>query len=121
MRDCLSLFTEAECCVGEAASEACWEPCYCVLLQDEQTLTAYRSEDMAVSTFFPKSLSDSAGFIYPEAFFFSLFHDVGRDVSRKTRGTDLHRRRGICFLSQVYFSQCARFVDAIRSLYVRVI
>ncbi|XP_071628513.1 ras GTPase-activating protein raskol isoform X6 [Temnothorax longispinosus] len=39
---------EAECCVGEAASEACWEPCYCVLLQDEQTLTAYRSEDMAL-------------------------------------------------------------------------
>lgn len=41
--------TEADCCVGEAAGEACWEPCYCVLLQDEQTLTAYRSEDMAVS------------------------------------------------------------------------
>ncbi|KAK9304901.1 hypothetical protein QLX08_003853 [Tetragonisca angustula] len=39
---------EAECCVGEAAGEACWEPCYCVLLQDEQTLTAYRSEDMAL-------------------------------------------------------------------------
>ncbi|XP_048259993.1 ras GTPase-activating protein raskol isoform X10 [Bombus terrestris] len=39
---------EAECCVGEAAAEACWEPCYCVLLQDEQTLTAYRSEDMAL-------------------------------------------------------------------------
>ncbi|XP_072744017.1 ras GTPase-activating protein raskol isoform X8 [Anoplolepis gracilipes] len=39
---------EAECCIGEAASEACWEPCYCVLLQDEQTLTAYRSEDMAL-------------------------------------------------------------------------
>ncbi|EFN88798.1 hypothetical protein EAI_13041 [Harpegnathos saltator] len=49
-------YCEAECCVGEAASEACWEPCYCVLLQDEQTLTAYRSEDMArrevlISTF----------------------------------------------------------------------
>lgn len=44
-------FAEAECCVGETASEACWEPCYCVLLQDEQTLTAYRSEDMAVSIF----------------------------------------------------------------------
>ncbi|XP_011329978.1 probable Ras GTPase-activating protein isoform X3 [Ooceraea biroi] len=41
-------YCEAECCVGEAASEACWEPCYCVLLQDEQTLTAYRSEDMAL-------------------------------------------------------------------------
>ncbi|XP_071628518.1 ras GTPase-activating protein raskol isoform X10 [Temnothorax longispinosus] len=41
-------YDEAECCVGEAASEACWEPCYCVLLQDEQTLTAYRSEDMAL-------------------------------------------------------------------------
>ncbi|KAK2575000.1 hypothetical protein KPH14_008754 [Odynerus spinipes] len=39
---------EAECCAGEAAGEACWEPCYCVLLQDEQTLTAYRSEDMAL-------------------------------------------------------------------------
>ncbi|XP_048259987.1 ras GTPase-activating protein raskol isoform X3 [Bombus terrestris] len=41
-------YCEAECCVGEAAAEACWEPCYCVLLQDEQTLTAYRSEDMAL-------------------------------------------------------------------------
>ncbi|KOC60489.1 putative Ras GTPase-activating protein [Habropoda laboriosa] len=41
-------YCEAECCVGEAAGEACWEPCYCVLLQDEQTLTAYRSEDMAL-------------------------------------------------------------------------
>ncbi|XP_018392412.1 PREDICTED: uncharacterized protein LOC108771588 [Cyphomyrmex costatus] len=41
-------YCEAECCVGETASEACWEPCYCVLLQDEQTLTAYRSEDMAL-------------------------------------------------------------------------
>ncbi|XP_015109076.1 probable Ras GTPase-activating protein isoform X5 [Diachasma alloeum] len=39
---------EADCCVGEASGEACWEPCYCVLLQDEQTLTAYRSEDMAI-------------------------------------------------------------------------
>ena len=27
-----------------------WEPHFCVLLQDEQTLTAYRSEEMAVST-----------------------------------------------------------------------
>ncbi|XP_011254298.1 probable Ras GTPase-activating protein isoform X5 [Camponotus floridanus] len=41
-------YCEAECCIGEAANEACWEPCYCVLLQDEQTLTAYRSEDMAL-------------------------------------------------------------------------
>ncbi|KAG7209218.1 hypothetical protein KM043_015345 [Ampulex compressa] len=41
-------YCEAECCVGESAGEACWEPCYCVLLQDEQTLTAYRSEDMAL-------------------------------------------------------------------------
>ncbi|XP_036138505.1 ras GTPase-activating protein raskol isoform X4 [Monomorium pharaonis] len=41
-------YCEAECCVGETTSEACWEPCYCVLLQDEQTLTAYRSEDMAL-------------------------------------------------------------------------
>ncbi|XP_063972506.1 ras GTPase-activating protein raskol isoform X6 [Diachasmimorpha longicaudata] len=39
---------EADCCVGETSEEACWEPCYCVLLQDEQTLTAYRSEDMAL-------------------------------------------------------------------------
>ncbi|XP_066596017.1 ras GTPase-activating protein raskol isoform X5 [Prorops nasuta] len=38
---------EADCCIGEAG-EVCWEPCYCVLLQDEQTLTAYRSEDMAL-------------------------------------------------------------------------
>ncbi|XP_017887082.1 probable Ras GTPase-activating protein isoform X5 [Ceratina calcarata] len=44
----LAHYCEAECCVGEAAGEACWEPCYCVLLQDEQTLTAYRSEDMAL-------------------------------------------------------------------------
>lgn len=62
-------FAEAECCVGEAASEACWEPCYCVLLQDEQTLTAYRSEDMAVSVFFTKSLSD---FLRIYAFFLPL-------------------------------------------------
>ena len=27
-----------------------WEPHFCVLLQDEQTLTAYRSEELAVST-----------------------------------------------------------------------
>ncbi|XP_024947249.1 probable Ras GTPase-activating protein isoform X6 [Cephus cinctus] len=40
--------SEADCCVGESNAEACWEPCYCVLLQDEQTLTAYRSEDMAL-------------------------------------------------------------------------
>lgn len=52
-----SSFPEAECCVGEATGEACWEPCYCVLLQDEQTLTAYRSEDMAVSTLSPSILS----------------------------------------------------------------
>lgn len=51
-----SSFPEAECCVGEATGEACWEPCYCVLLQDEQTLTAYRSEDMAVSTLSPSPL-----------------------------------------------------------------
>lgn len=51
-----SSFPEAECCVGEATGEACWEPCYCVLLQDEQTLTAYRSEDMAVSTLSPSIL-----------------------------------------------------------------
>ncbi|XP_037081929.1 ras GTPase-activating protein raskol-like, partial [Pollicipes pollicipes] len=25
-----------------------WEPYFCVLLQDEQTLTAYRSEEMAI-------------------------------------------------------------------------
>ncbi|XP_043276483.1 disabled homolog 2-interacting protein isoform X4 [Venturia canescens] len=46
--DLLVHYCEADCCVGEAAGEACWEPCYCVLLQDEQTLTAYRSEDMAL-------------------------------------------------------------------------
>lgn len=26
-----------------------WEPFFCVLLQDEQTLTAYRSEELSVS------------------------------------------------------------------------
>jgi hypothetical protein len=26
-----------------------WEPYFCVLLQDEQTLTAYRSEELSVS------------------------------------------------------------------------
>lgn len=26
-----------------------WEPYFCVLLQDEQTFTAYRSEDLSVS------------------------------------------------------------------------
>ncbi|XP_032452988.1 probable Ras GTPase-activating protein isoform X4 [Nasonia vitripennis] len=41
-------YCEADCCVGDPSDEACWEPCYCVLLQDEQTLTAYRSEDMAL-------------------------------------------------------------------------
>lgn len=66
-------FAEAECCVGEAASEACWEPCYCVLLQDEQTLTAYRSEDMAVSRFYRESLSDSPGFIHPSCFLSFFF------------------------------------------------
>lgn len=31
-----------------------WEPFFCVLLQDEQTLTAYRSEELSVNThFFP--------------------------------------------------------------------
>ncbi|CAB0039620.1 unnamed protein product, partial [Trichogramma brassicae] len=33
--------------VSDPTDDACWEPCYCVLLQDEQTLTCYRSEDMA--------------------------------------------------------------------------
>lgn len=28
-----------------------WEPYFCVLLQDEQTLTAYRSEELSVNTF----------------------------------------------------------------------
>ncbi|KOX69119.1 hypothetical protein WN51_06177 [Melipona quadrifasciata] len=50
---------QAECCVGEAAGEACWEPCYCVLLQDEQTLTAYRSEDMAVRPFLRTKKNES--------------------------------------------------------------
>lgn len=27
-----------------------WEPYFCVLLQDEQTLTAYRSEELSVRT-----------------------------------------------------------------------
>ncbi|XP_044596038.1 ras GTPase-activating protein nGAP isoform X3 [Cotesia glomerata] len=48
MLDLLMHYCEPECCVSETAGEACWEPCYCVLLQDEQTLTAYRSEDMAI-------------------------------------------------------------------------
>ncbi|CAD6234171.1 GSCOCG00007615001-RA-CDS [Cotesia congregata] len=48
MLDLLMHYCEPECCVSETAGEACWEPCYCVLLQDEQTLTAYRSEDMAL-------------------------------------------------------------------------
>lgn len=46
------LSTEADCCISESSGEVCWEPCYCVLLQDEQTLTAYRNEDMAVSFLF---------------------------------------------------------------------
>ena len=29
-----------------------WEPYFCVLLQDEQTFTAYRSEEMAVRNLF---------------------------------------------------------------------
>ena len=33
----------------DKASLASWEPYFCVLLQDEQTFTAYRSEEMAVS------------------------------------------------------------------------
>ncbi|KAJ8673030.1 hypothetical protein QAD02_004291 [Eretmocerus hayati] len=40
--------TDADCYGGDPSDESCWEPCYCVLLQDEQTLTAYRSEDMAL-------------------------------------------------------------------------
>jgi len=28
-----------------------WEPYFCVLLQDEQTLTAYRSEELSVNIF----------------------------------------------------------------------
>ncbi|XP_020710215.2 ras GTPase-activating protein raskol isoform X5 [Athalia rosae] len=44
----LTRYCEADCCGSEGGEEACWEPCYCVLLQDEQTLTAYRSEDMAL-------------------------------------------------------------------------
>lgn len=101
-------FAEAECCVGETASEACWEPCYCVLLQDEQTLTAYRSEDMAVSTFYRKSLFDSPGFIHPANVLFSLFY---MRYSLKTRDgytriiLDLHR----CFLLRVWLAQCDFF------------
>lgn len=48
---CLFYFLEPDCCVTDGNGETCWEPCYCVLLQDEQTLTAYRSEDMAVSLY----------------------------------------------------------------------
>lgn len=29
-----------------------WEPYFCVLLQDEQTLTAYRSEELSVNIFY---------------------------------------------------------------------
>jgi len=38
--------------VGDKAPLVTWEPYYCVLLQDEQTFTAYRSEEMAVSYHF---------------------------------------------------------------------
>lgn len=34
---------------GDKAPLVTWEPYFCVLLQDEQTFTAYRSEEMAVS------------------------------------------------------------------------
>lgn len=37
---------------GDKAPLVSWEPYFCVLLQDEQTFTAYRSEEMAVSIFF---------------------------------------------------------------------
>lgn len=33
---------------GDKAPLVSWEPYFCVLLQDEQTFTAYRSEEMAV-------------------------------------------------------------------------
>jgi len=95
-------FAEAECCVGEAASEACWEPCYCVLLQDEQTLTAYRSEDMAVSIFFSKSLSNSPGFIHPVAVLLSL---RTRDTIIRPE-TDSHR---CCYM---FVLRNARFIDS---------
>lgn len=36
-------------CGADRAPLVTWEPYFCVLLQDEQTFTAYRSEDMAVS------------------------------------------------------------------------
>jgi hypothetical protein len=36
---------------GDKAPLVSWEPYFCVLLQDEQTFTAYRSEEMAVSIF----------------------------------------------------------------------
>ena len=35
--------------IGDKEPLVTWEPYYCVLLQDEQTFTAYRSEEMAVS------------------------------------------------------------------------
>ena len=37
---------------GDKAPLVTWEPYFCVLLQDEQTFTAYRSEEMAVSLTF---------------------------------------------------------------------
>ncbi|KYQ56590.1 hypothetical protein ALC60_04445 [Trachymyrmex zeteki] len=66
LTDCRILY-EAECCVGEAASEACWEPCYCVLLQDEQTLTAYRSEDMARRAILQCAVNTKFGRKHPDA------------------------------------------------------
>ncbi|XP_075228191.1 uncharacterized protein LOC142328370 [Lycorma delicatula] len=33
---------------GTRINDVAWEPYFCVLLQDEQTLTAYRSEDLAL-------------------------------------------------------------------------
>lgn len=95
-------FAEAECCAGEAASEACWEPCYCVLLQDEQTLTAYRSEDMAVSTFFSKSLSDSPGFIHPAAVSLS---------PQRTRVTIIRHEMDLYRCCYMVVFHKARFVD----------
>ena len=41
-----------------------WEPYFCVLLQHEQTFTAYRSEEMAVTIIF--------SFLLPFSFFLSF-------------------------------------------------
>lgn len=55
---------------GDKAPLVSWEPYFCVLLQDEQTFTAYRSEEMAVSIscFYSN---------FPRFFFIFIFRCVG--------------------------------------------